>query len=163
MRFRWLKILIVWARRIVNLRKPELIHLDYIDTVLGNHSLLLLAWRVKNAHRLRILPVKKKLFGEEGAAITGLPPNIDNLNLEIAGCWRCIRLPLQLRHLAIDAETITFLEENIRIKPNLAQLIPDIPAPKPAVQKLTPSIPSLRPSFNYTPNLSFKNLEFHDS
>jgi len=134
------KISIFFARLkyLFNFRKPTFLHLEFIDILADGKLIFLVAWKIKNAHKVSISPNYKTYRRRISSVILTLPEETDIVKLSIASFWRTSRQTIYLKKLPVDKKTFLFL---------LHQL-----SPLDAIDCLSPSI-SLKRSNSYVRQL----------
>jgi hypothetical protein len=86
-------------------KKPEIIHLSYINVLVKNKPVLFIAWQVKHARLIKLLPLKRRYFGLNNAIILALPIERTEVKLTIVNFWRQTAIKLDLNTVEMDQTT----------------------------------------------------------
>ena len=97
-------------RYLFDFNRPRCRHLECIDLVLENKSLLLLSWDTIHAGKILVRPGKTSYRQSSGAAICTLPFGTNAVDIVIRNVWRSVKVTFPLRRIAIAQQTLQYLE-----------------------------------------------------
>lgn len=100
-------------RYLFNFRKPVFTELDFVDLVIDDKPLFLIAWKSENAYLLNIKSFAKYYKGE-GSAIILISSSTNELTIKLKNIWRSTTLKIDVLHIQIDQRTASFLLDNIK-------------------------------------------------
>lgn len=99
---------------LVNVRKPRLQKLDYIDLLLEHQLLLLVSWQVEDARSIKIVPGKAKYHKASGAVLCKLPAGTKKADVVVSNVWRKKRYPLALTQVQVEPGWVGAIEALLR-------------------------------------------------
>jgi hypothetical protein len=99
---------------LVNVRKPRLQALDYIDLLLEHQLLLLVSWQVEDARNIKIVPGKARYHQASGAALCKLPAGTKKVEVVVSNIWRKTRYPLALTQVQVEPGWVEAIEALLR-------------------------------------------------
>jgi len=147
-----------------NFRKPVLLEFNCIDLVAGNKVLLLLAWNIKNAKRIKINPGRHVCRQATGAAIITLLPGTGSVDIMIRNCWRGTSLCVGLKHISLDKESLKSLTSDLQVftRIEIAAIEPDGLPAIPQLRFKIPEIKKISCQTMITPDFNYQNFTYHE-
>lgn len=143
-------------RQLFDFHQPRFLHLDCIDLVLENRSLLLLSWDTAHAVKIRLRPGKTTFWQSTGAAICSLPTGTDSVDIILYSVWRSTKTSFRLKRIAIDHQTLQYLDEHFPagLAVSINHVQPAFPASIIVFKRLLPqlSLNMEAPVFNISIN-----------
>lgn len=99
----------VWL--LFDFHQPGFRHLDCIDLVLENKSLLLISWDTVHATKICIRQSRVVYRQSSGAVVCSLPGNIGSVDIVLSNIWRSTTLSIRLKYITIDQETLRHFDK----------------------------------------------------
>lgn len=117
--------LLKWLRLLFYFHQPRFRHLDCVDLVLETKLLLLISWETEHACKISIRPGKIVFRNAISAAVCQLPAGTNSVDIIIRNFWRYRKLSFRLKHLALDEQTLQYLDNLFLKKLALAKIRPE--------------------------------------
>jgi hypothetical protein len=83
-------------------RRPYFSQLDFIDLIIDNKAIFLIAWQIKRGHKIQIKPISKSHRRKEGALLLQIPSEIHSVEIIASNIWRKTRKTIYLKHTHFD-------------------------------------------------------------
>ncbi|MES1250211.1 MAG: hypothetical protein ABUL46_05970 [Chitinophaga rupis] len=129
-------------RQLFDFNRPRFRHLECIDLVLEDKSLLLLSWDTVHANKILVRPGKTFYRQSAGAAICTLPFGTNSVDIIIHNVWRSIKVTFPLRRIAIDQQTLGYFSQYFPAghEVSINHIYPDFELPAIELKNLQPQI-----------------------
>ena len=95
-------------------RKPEIVHLSYLNLLVKEKPVLLIVWEIKNARCIKFLPLKGRHYALKNAALLSIPEDRREISIRIVNFWRGITKDITMHAVELDANTTTQLIDGFR-------------------------------------------------
>lgn len=89
-------------RSLILFRKPKFAELDFVDLIIEDKPLFLIAWKIKNGYSIKLNPLHKTVRKVEGSFISELPPNTNSIELIASNFWRKNKRRIYLKHTKLN-------------------------------------------------------------
>jgi hypothetical protein len=109
-KLKWKNIQMLW-----NLRKPRFKNLDFVDLIIDEKPLFLLAWELSNGNGIRIINPSGLYRNPEGSIVITIPKDLDTITVTAFNYWRKNSVTVRLKHTQLDTETAASLIQNLRV------------------------------------------------
>jgi len=90
-------------------RKPEFVNFNYINVLVKNKPLLFIAWEIKNACSIKLIPLKQRFSIAQNAVIINVPEEQNKIVFKVANFWRKRKIELNMHAVALDETTASWL------------------------------------------------------
>jgi hypothetical protein len=95
-------------------KEPCFEHLDFIDLVIDDKPIFMVAWQLKWASTVRIRPVTKSYRKKEGSVLLHVPHNIQSVEIIASNFWRKKRKTVYFKHTRLDDAAARFLIKHFK-------------------------------------------------
>jgi hypothetical protein len=87
---------------LVCFKKPELIHLSYINVLVKEKPILFIVWEVKNGWSVKFIPLKRRYHEASNALVLSIPEELNEITLKAANFWRKTRITFTMCAVELD-------------------------------------------------------------
>lgn len=150
-------------RQLFDFHQPSFLHLDIIDLVLENKLLVMLSWETAHASKICIQPGKFIYRTSTSAAVCTLPANTDTVGIILQNLWRSKKVSFVLKRIAVDQQTLQYLDELLLRKLTFSGTQPGLTMPSINLEKVKLAIILVMqaPAFNIS--IDHHQLNDYDS
>lgn len=94
------------ATRILKLllcfKKPEIIHLSYINVLIKDKPVLFIAWEIENSLSVKLIPLRRRYAEGVNALILSMPKELNEVTVKAANFWRKAIVSLPVCTVELD-------------------------------------------------------------
>jgi hypothetical protein len=99
----------LFIKKLLDFSKPRFLKLDYIDIIIEEKTLFLVAWKSKRHHKVKIYPVNKIYYDHETAVVLKIPADTSEVTIILYSFWRKRKYRVFLKKVKLDKETAQHL------------------------------------------------------